>query len=252
MKNPAFVEAYQKRYRDECLPRAGQIEALRGAAAGQTVFCIGCGPSLLQQDPGLLRDKRVICTNVASEWVCDSGASVLASIVTDSGRLIELSGKLSSLDHPVVVCPTGFRHRAQAHMWFGLLRQHPLWIPLRGRGRFGFTMRGLPSFRPDEGIEHCGKSVIFAAMQLAVFTGAARVVLLGVDMDYSGARKHFTRVPQRVVSPDLYDRDARPMFEHFRNELASRGVELVNATEGGRVDVLRRVRLADVVEQWTS
>jgi hypothetical protein len=55
--------------------------------------------------------------------------------------------------------------------------------------------------------------------------------------------------PPALARKDVYGHAARDAFVEFRRVMGARGVPLLNATEGGRVDVLERVRLEDVVSR---
>jgi hypothetical protein len=97
---------------------------------------------------------------------------------------------------------------------------------------------------------YVGYSVIFHAIQIAFYLGARRVVMLGVDMNYTGnpAKDYgITRndVPHFLIN---YDEHGKPMFEFFVRELQRLNVEFLNATPGGRVDCVPRVSLETVCE----
>lgn len=221
------------------------LKPFQGLYRGRRVFCVGSGPSLLQQDPGRLRGEIVASTNAAIRWLRSGGIEPSFSVCTDRLRLLELQGELAE---PLFIFSTGVKTRRDAKRFIRTCREHPSWLPIQGTS---WNASGRePTFDPIGGVEHCGKSVIFMAVQLAVWMGASSVVLLGVDMNYSGTVRHCTTGLQpRKVSDDLYERHSRPAFVAFREALAARGVEFLNATEGGRVDVLPRARFEELTER---
>jgi hypothetical protein len=253
---PAEREAYALRYERELLePRSHRLDELRDSYTNfpRTVFVIGCGPSLTKQDPALLSNRVCITTNSAHLWLGREPGPIGAAVCTDTARFLELcrGGLLRMSRSRVFAQPSasGFRTKRSAEAWFRNMHANRDWIPLPGCGPHRWPVKAkTPTFRPDIGLESCGKSVIFSGIQMAVYMGAARVVLLGVDMDYSGPQQHFRDgISVRKAAKDVYEQHSRDAFVEFRRVMDARGVPLLNATEGGRVDVLERVRLEDVV-----
>lgn len=225
-----------KRYGKLLRARAHRVLEFKNLYAGRRIWCLGAGPSLLRQDPRRLEGEIVASTNAAGGWLATGGISPTFSVCTDRRRLVELQGELTD---PLFVFPTGVKDMRGARRFIGACQTHPSWIPLRGYGPNGWRTSGRPTFDPSRGVEHCGKSVIFMAVQLAVWMGARSVVLLGVDMDYSGPATHCTAGLNPRNVGDIYN-ECRPAFEQFRDALAARGIEFLNATDGGRIDVLPR------------
>jgi hypothetical protein len=91
---------------------------------------------------------------------------------------------------------------------------------------------------------YLGHSVIFSAIQIASFLGAKRTICLGIDMNYSGNHNYFdAAIPRGAWDGFDYEIHGRKMFEHFRFQYESMGKQLINATPGGKVDVLERLVL---------
>ena len=122
-------------------------------------------------------------------------------------------------------------------------------MPLRNRAGM-YTYLGLRerkfSWDLTEGV--CvAKSVILMAAQVAAWMGCNQIILIGVEMNYSQPQAHFH--DQKVWTPAQdYDREVKPWFEIFRRDMESRGVEFLNATPGGRVNELKRVRYGDLFQ----
>ena len=225
--------------------RATRLGMFRGLYQGRRIFCLGSGPSLLSQDPKLLARQVVISTNAAHRWLRTAGLLPTVNVCSDRLRLVELQDELPD---PLFIFPTGIKHKSGARDWIAAVKRHPSWIPLRGEGPRGWRTQGPPTFDPSVAVQHCGRSVIFMAVQLAVFMGAASVALVGVDMDYLGPETHFTPGLEPRNTATIYD-SCRPAFVTFREELERRGIEFLNATAGGRVDVLPRADFATLCRQ---
>jgi hypothetical protein len=95
---------------------------------------------------------------------------------------------------------------------------------------------------------YLGYSVIFSAIQIACHLGARRVVMVGVDMNYTGDPAKDYAIARNDAPTWVMDYEvhAKPMFEYFMRELKQLNVELLNATLGGRVDCVPRVSFETV------
>ncbi|MES2341730.1 MAG: hypothetical protein V4597_08630 [Pseudomonadota bacterium] len=93
-----------------------------------------------------------------------------------------------------------------------------------------------------------GKNSGYQAVNLAVHLGAARIVLLGFDMQPDGQDRHhwFGAHPYRTADPPY--RDFREMFKTIVEPLQALGIEVLNATPGSALDSFPRVALADALQ----
>lgn len=244
--------ALLKRYRDRAGRDRTTLLSYQGCLAGEVVFCLGNGPSLLSQDCSLLEGCNVISTNYGFRYLekCRQPGRVF-NLVTDSGRLLELLGDLSNSPFPSFVAPSQLTEK-----WMSCVdKQHRLVVLDTKQnlelGCSGWNVEPKPEigsdFQLSRCLDHCGYSVAFAAIQLARFLGSSTIVLLGVDMDYSGATKHFVDGVVHLNPGYQYEVHAKPSFIEFNRILGSLGIRLLNATQGGRVDVLDRISLDEAV-----
>lgn len=106
-------------------------------------------------------------------------------------------------------------------------------------------------------------TVLVQALQFAVFTGARRVVLLGCDHDYmhhfgEPSIPHFYEASQghddsehlRGINTERWFNILGTRWAAYRNMheyCRERGVEVINATPGSKLDVFPMVKLEDVV-----
>ena len=166
---------------------------------GETVVCVGTGPSLTQADVDLCRGRtRVIAVNNAYQvapW-----ADVLYA--ADDKWWSWHKGAPTFAGLKYTIAPT---RRA----WPGL-------VVLRNTGQHGLE-------RDPSGLR-TGLNSGYQAIGLAVHLGASRIVLLGYDMmgdHYFGSHPDKTRPP---FAPCL------KAFATLPGPLAEAGVEVVNAT----------------------
>jgi hypothetical protein len=83
---------------------------------------------------------------------------------------------------------------------------------------------------------HTGSNSGYQAVNLAVLAGAKRILLLGYDMKFQGARTHWHGGhPIRTASPSTYKGFAS-RFHSLVEPLSRLGVEVINCTPGSALD----------------
>jgi hypothetical protein len=227
------------------LPR---LKQLKNRHLGETIFCLGNGPSLNQQRLDLLDGKIVLLTNRAFRLLDRFRPGIAYNVVADVHGFNKIGDSLMARPEPAFVschllaehalnseyCSDKHLYLMPAFKWqhkAGTLQPQP-WLAT------GFS-------RDITRRIYLGYSVIFCAIQIACYLGARRVVMLGVDMNYTGdAAKDYAIARNDVPNWTMdYDVHAKPMFEFFVRELKRLNVEFLNATPGGRVDCVPRVNL---------
>lgn len=142
-------------------------------------------------------------------------------------------------------------------------------IPLRHRGRFNFFYNRFGrsfSLDPPSGLG-ASETVTYAALQLAFFSGANPVIIVGVDHSFqnSGKKLHYERwkgpdvnhfdanyfkdgslwgVPDLQGSEDAYCRALRAFRESGR--------EIYDATIGGKLDVFPKIDIKEALDRATK
>jgi len=193
--------------------------------AGQTIACLGSGPSLCRADVELLvaADVRIIAINDA--YTIAPEAAVLYAADEHWWRWHK--GAPSFLGQRVGIEP-------QRIAWAGLQ-------VLRNTGRDGLELA------PD-GLRTGGSAGTsgYQAINLAVHLGAARVLLLGYDLQ---GRHFFGEHPNKTV-PDFHA--ARLAFEMLVSPLAALGVSVINCSRATTLTTFRRAALADALGATVS
>jgi hypothetical protein len=101
-------------------------------------------------------------------------------------------------------------------------------------------------FSTDPAVLHYGSNSGFQAVGLGILMGAARLVLVGFDMQAVGGRRHFFGDhPAPLRRQSNYASFIRP-FEAAARKLPA-GVEIVNATRGSALRCFPMVSLDDVL-----
>jgi len=231
-----------------CRRSLPKLKQLKNRHAGETIFCLGNGPSLNQQNLNLLDGKTVLLTNRAFQLLDRFQPGTAYNVVHDVQAFNKIGDSLMIRPETAFVscsfladyalkseyCSDKHLYLMPAYKWqrnAGIIQPQVLYSP-------GFS-------RDITQRIYVGYSVIFHAVQVACYLGARRIVMLGVDMNYTGdPAKDYAIVRNDVRNWTMnYDEHGKPMFEFFVRELKRLNVEFLNATLGGRVDCVPRVSL---------
>ena len=199
--------------------------AVPRAWPGATVVCIATGPSLTAEDVEYVRGKaRAIAVNNA--YTLAPWADVLYG------------------------CDAQWWHWHQGVTTFAGAKwslDHSAWHTYRAR----YADVALLQKTGANGLEHSptglrsGRNSGYQAINLAVHYGAARIVLLGYDMQPSGGRSHFFgEHPNGSKSPYHHFRAA---FETLVKPLEKKGIDVVNCTRRSALTAFRQAPLRDVL-----
>ncbi len=231
---------------------------LKNSLKNQTIICVGNGPSLTQEQVELASNFPVIATNRAYQLFSNSlfehgGCGWI--IINDDKRCLEVLPDLPQSFKNIVFStylPSSF------HKIWSLHR--PGWIYAPCKWSVRITQHGL-AVEPDikyefsesfEKVYYPGKSVIFSAIQFAYFLGAAKIVLIGCDMDYSGAKRysHLIKKERHGIGHlgnfNYIDNGKEHMIV-CRESLSAKNVELLNATPSGAIKEIPHVTMNDLV-----
>jgi hypothetical protein len=216
---------------------------------GKTIYCVGNGPSLATEDVSLLKNENLILTNSGFKILDKCEPGFACSIVQDTWRYQSLNADLKTLSIPVFY---SCHEPSMVKKNIAMAKKEWVYLKFRWKSthiKLGFA-GGLTfdtTFDFSDNIEETfygGYSVIFGAIQLAYYMGASKIVLLGVDMDFSGSQKHFDPTIKHIFPGDYnYEKLAKPHFIACRDKLNQLGVELVDATTNGKIDVLPKTSL---------
>jgi hypothetical protein len=187
---------------------------------GSTIVCIGLGPSLTAEDVELCRGRaRVIAIKTAIELA--PWADVL------------YSGEIRWWKHygPSLTFQ-GLRYGIEpaASPWATVLKN----TGFSGLEREPFGLR-------------TGLNSGYQAINLAVHLGAARIVLLGYDMQDDGTRRHFFG-QHPWASSSLLAR-FKPMFDGIVQPLKDAGVEILNASRRTALTCFPRMPIEDALRE---
>lgn len=241
------------------LEKRARWRTLRDTYRGQRAFLIGNGPSLNRTPLHLLKDEFTLCFNRFDLMFERLGWRPTMYMCYDDRVAEDTASRINQIV-PLVrfaffpdIYPSGVDFRR-----FIKDADNVFWLSLKLE-RWGDWER----FRDD--LPRCGSggSVTYAGLQVLAFMGFSPIYLVGVDMDYKDHktaikhdRRHWTATHDddpnhfdpryfgtgaRYHHPRLYRRDYRPLFQHAKEHLDEKGVEVLNAGIGGAMEVFPRV-----------
>lgn len=187
---------------------------------GSTIVCIGTGPSLTLADVEACRGRaRVIAVKDAirlAPWadvLYGAGADIGGWWTRNGASLASFAGLRYTLD-------------PKASQWATVLRNT------------GFT--GLES---DPSGLKIGKNSGYQSIGLAVHLGAAKIVLLGFDLD--GNNHFFGPHPDRMARPNY--REFATFFDTLVDPLQALGIRVVNASRATTLECFERLTIEEAL-----
>lgn len=189
---------------------------------GQTVFIIGGGPSLIEQDLTPIHNRRVIGVNDAfklGDWVDVCWWSDCRWGVWNQTKLAQFQG----LNVSCTRCNCEHTNTLQVR------RQHAMGI----------------STNPEE--INWNRNSGASAINLAYHLGARRVVLLGFDMKVQNGEHNWHQNHQFKPRPGVYEERFLPVFEHIKQDADRLGLDIINSTPDSALTLFPYVELEGVL-----
>ena len=226
------------------------IKELKGSHQGEKCFVVATGPSLTFEDLDALGKSQIYSFGMNScalaldktSWVPDM-LGVQDEFVYDKIEnvlLKEADGKLKRKvwvsDIVASICPS-----AKRFMQFPLHMLNHKYNPKK---------TGELKFSEDcYSVIYDNYSIIFSILQLAVYMGFKEIYLLGTDCNYNQKQQNFidngTKDPNRGILGNklIY---THSLFKKFAD---AHGVNVVNCTRGGMLEVYPRMAIEDVLNR---
>ncbi len=240
------------------------LESLRDKHRGETVVIIGNGPSLNASDLSLLAGVATMGVN-GIFYARERLPEPLTYYVVEDNKVFEENvAAIKAFECRYKLFPSLYRNfftddeidRARV----GFFRMN-----MGFYGRSTGTLC-LPRFSTDAVQRlYCGQSVTIINLQLAYWMGFSRVVLIGMDFSYT-IPENSVRKGNHILSksddpnhfhPDYFGKGKTwkdPKLDRVlanyalaKAMFAADGREIVNASEGGKLELFRRMVLAEAV-----
>lgn len=232
---------------------APRVEALKEKYAGRRCFVMGNGPTLLQVDLDRLASEVTIVSN--AHYLIWDQLSYVPTFLAVEDRLVaeDRAEQLKGLAGTTRIFPFDLR------AWLGAAQESKLYLNLLRR------YRPFPRFSHNLAKRgYWGGTVSFLNLQLAAYLGCNPIILIGFDHNYvvPSTGIHNNVIESQVedvnhIHPDYFGPGYRwhdpniPRMEmayrHARQALERRGVRVVNATDGGHLEIFERAPFESLV-----
>ena len=224
-----------------------RLLALKDKYEGRRCFVMGNGPSLLKCDLNRLAGEVTIVSN--AHYLIWDKLAYIPTILTIEDRLVaeDRAATVKELSSILKVFPYDLKQylgeASESKLYVDFERQHS----------------PFPQFssRLDR-LAYWGGTVSFLNLQLAAYLGCKQIIMIGFDHNYQVPKdqivNHVIQSQEADVNhihPDYFgpgyrwhDPNVARMeigYECAKRELERRGVEVLNATVGGHLEVFRRV-----------
>ena len=225
-----------------------RLEVLRNQHRGQRVFSIGTGESLNLTDFQLIKDEILFGVNTLYGGLDRYGIKCRYWGVSDP-ESFRLHWK-----HINVLDTTIFLTHGAAAAWMSnhLRSGSPnggapiLCLSLADMLNGTYTKAAAFGGNPQEALFHGGTVVIDCCLGLTYWMGAD-AYLIGCDHDYSGKQRFDGKPSWNRLPHEYWDDTVSPNYLVCQKAFENDGRKLINCTVGGRLEVLERKTLAEVM-----
>lgn len=226
---------------------ARSVRRLRGAHKGRRAFVMGNGPSLLKCDLNRLDSEVTIVSN--AHYLIWDQLSYVPTFLTVEDRLVaeDRASELRDIHGTTRIFPFDLRP------FLGPAASDKLYL------NFPRSYRPFPRFSRDLARQaFWGGTVSYLNLQIAAYLGCNPIVLIGFDHSYSVPSGS---IHDHVIHSDVEDVNhihpnyfgpgyrwhdpnvarMEASYRFARAELESCGVQVLNATVGGHLEVFDRI-----------
>jgi hypothetical protein len=230
------------------------LNRFRNIHRDQPAWIIGNGPSLTMLDLSLLKNQ--ITFGVNGIWLLFDQLGWMPTyyVVEDSYVAEDNAEAIGGIHGPVKIFPSDLH-------CFLKPDGNTYYINLQ-RGEYP----RFPRFSKDcDKIVYWGGTVTYTNLQLANYMGCNPIYLIGMDLDYKipDYKEGITIVSREAdvnhFHPDYFGPGKRwhdprvdrmkMCLEHAGQHLAAKGVYVINATRGGKLEAFPRAKYENVVNQ---
>ena len=237
--------------REKCLHQETNFKALKGSHERERCFILGNGPSLVPSDLELIKHEfsfganQIFLMFEKTDWRPSAYLTVnVDTILTYGSEIDRLDCKYKFIDSKALD--------------YDVVIKDALYL------KHGDYKESDEIFSDDiSSYYYNGGTVVYTAIQTAVYMGFKKIYLLGVDHSYklkkdsngtkldNSVANHFYKYDDDKKKIDLYntvDLDyITGSFQHAQEYAARNKIQILNATRGGNLEVFPRVNLEDVI-----
>lgn len=233
-----------------------RIKNLKNKYNGETCFIIGNGPSLNADDLEKIRGYYSFGVNKVyhifneSEWRPDFYVCVDNRALEECYSKMHESKSICFFDYQITKY-SGYHDMDNVYL-------------IKNRQRFfinRFDSKRLPSFSKDISISvESGETVIYNAIQIAVYLGFRKIFLLGVDCNYSKVFTPNGKIKINSTGGSYFSESLDKNNDNVSNIIGQlnafksakkfcdeNNIEIYNATRGGKLETFDRVNITEFI-----
>jgi hypothetical protein len=227
-------------------PQLKRLEKLKGIGKGRRAFLVASGPSIASMELGLLDNDFVCVVNMAVRAVGKGLARADMHVMNDTHGYQRFDEEIEAiaLAHPISHRFLNIRAR---RFWRALPKRagEPIYIVPHTE-----KLAELGEIPPISGGVASGGSVVITAAILLQYLGFDPIYVIGCDLDYETRGRYFYKMQERdlqheddpvVVARRRGIDEVNSHFAILRDDFTRRGVSILNAGIGGRLESLPRV-----------
>jgi O-antigen/teichoic acid export membrane protein len=235
-----------------------RLKKLKNSYENESCFIIGNGPSLNVNDLNLIKDEYSFATNRIFNLFDSCEWRPTFYCIQDSLLINEISQKLSTTKLGV---KNNFYALNSWKDYSKIIKKDPT--------NFFFYLDTIirneyPQFSSDISNHiHEGRSITISVLQIAFYLGFKKIYLLGVDHT-SSVKIINDKISYDSKIIDYFDGinnhgiTKRPYYESFTEKAfilakkiaEDKGIEIVNVTRGGKLEVFKRSSLETVINNY--
>lgn len=231
-----------------------KLKLYKNIHEGKRCFIIGNGPSLLAEDLDKLTDEITLCGNRIYEIFDKTKWRPTYYFCIDNDGMEEITAAIENVN-------VGKKFLAlSARKYVPENEQNVIFINHTTK-KFVINRYNDKSSHISEDISQyfsCGYTVLFAALQFAIYTGIKEIYLLGVDFDYSHVTNRWGITKKHGGVQDYFDGKKHAgsalnyestlyAWETAKEYCDAHGIIIKNATKGGKLEIFERVDLDDLL-----
>lgn len=245
--------------------KSNRLTAIRNSATKERCFIIGNGPSLTPEVLDMLHDRNEICfgsnriDRIYSKtmWRPDYICVMDKGFMSYSKNIEPKEYCKNILNSSLKYCffESGMKHLIKKT---GITDSRILYF----RNQFRNGIECERKFSEDISVRvEDFATVTSTCIQIAAYMGFKEIVLIGQDMTFS----YYIDLDGKIVNEnvkDYFENDKQPVklqgltnyrgmitgFEEVKKYTDSRGIKVINATPGGRLDVFERKSIEEILE----
>lgn len=213
---------------------------LKDSHKGERCFIIGNGPSLTPDDLDRLKGEFCFATNRIyymfdkTDWRPSMYVSFDLDVIAKEIKMV------NDVDCPVRL----FNLNAKKYFPKNDSRNHYFFL----KGKFKIDRNGTGQTEVNEDLSRymtLTDNVTGVCLQLAFYMGFSEIYLIGVDHNYSKPQNYFAGMKGNI--PPSFNLEAtNKSYQTLCDYAKSKGIEVYNATRGGKLEIFKRKSFDDI------